>query len=154
MISVCGTAIDLGTFFVIPAGEKQCDSSRKLGLAHLFRNFHVGGVELAVAIGFEGSKDITDNLFLPIDQLEGLSGPGAFGMTEGFDKSYCVVGGGLVINRICRLKPCRSVFLQLSDIDRLLPGKIKDRRWQSIEIYLYEIQPYAGRNLGYLISVG
>ncbi|MPM72465.1 hypothetical protein SDC9_119441 [bioreactor metagenome] len=110
MISVCGTSIDLRAFLIIAAGEQQGNSRRKLAFSHLLRYFHIGGIELAVAIGFEGSKNITDNLFLPIDKLEGLSGPGAFGMAESFNKSYGIVGGGFVVNGIRGFKPCRFVF--------------------------------------------
>ena len=72
--------VDFRSFLAVAAGEQQRDSRSQFALAHLLRDFHIGGVELPIAIGLECSKDVTNNLFLPIDKLKRFTGPRAFGM--------------------------------------------------------------------------
>ena len=51
LIVIGGTAVDLGAFFTVAAGEQQCDGRSQFAFAHLLGNFHIGGVELPVAVG-------------------------------------------------------------------------------------------------------
>lgn len=51
LIVIGGAAVDLGAFFTVAAGEQQRNGGGKFRLAHLLRNFHIGGVELTVAVG-------------------------------------------------------------------------------------------------------
>ena len=53
----------------------------------------VGGVELPVAVGLEGAEHIPDDLLLPVDQLEGLSGPSPLGVAETLDEAHSIVSG-------------------------------------------------------------
>ena len=92
LIAIGGTAVNLGTFLIVSAGEKQSDSGGKLTFALFFWNFNIGGIKLPVAVGFQCSENITDNLLLPVDELKRLTCPCAFGVGESLDKGNSVVG--------------------------------------------------------------
>ena len=75
LVSVSCTAINLGALLIVAASQQQGDSSRELTFAHLLWYLNVGSIKLPVTVWLERSKDVTDNLFLPVDKLEWLSGP-------------------------------------------------------------------------------
>ena len=114
LLTVRSTAIDFGSFLSVTAGEQKCHRSGKLGLALLFRNFNVCCIELSIAVGLEDAENVSDNLLLPVDELERLSRPGAFGVAQTFDEHdgiircvHIVVGGFLH-------EPCGLVVFQFS----------------------------------------
>ncbi|MPM44026.1 hypothetical protein SDC9_90704 [bioreactor metagenome] len=80
LVPVGSTAVNLGAFLKISAGKQQSNRRRKFTLAHFLWYFHIGGIKLSVAVGLDRSKDVTNNLFLPVDKLKGLTSPRAFGM--------------------------------------------------------------------------
>lgn len=80
LLTVGSTAIDLGAFLSVTAGEQKCHRSGKLRFALFLWNFDVGGIELPIAVRLEDTEDVPDDLFLPVNKLEGLSRPGAFGV--------------------------------------------------------------------------
>ena len=114
LLTVRSTAIDFGSFLSVTAGEQKCHRSGKLRFALLLGDLDVGGVELPIAVGLEDTENVPDDLLLPVNKLEGLSRPGAFGVAQTFDEHdgiircvHIVVGGFLH-------EPCRFVFLQFS----------------------------------------
>ena len=114
LVSVSCTAINLGALLIVAASQQQGDSSRELTFAHLLWYLYIGRIELPVTVGFQCSKDVTDNLFLPVNKLEWLSGPCAFGVTERFYERHSVVGGFFVIGRILRFEARLFVLFQFS----------------------------------------
>ncbi|CRH93368.1 Uncharacterised protein [Chlamydia trachomatis] len=70
LLAVCRAPIHFSAFFTIPAGEQERDRCGKLRLAHLLRNLDIGGGELAVTVRFDGAEQVTDDLLLPINELE------------------------------------------------------------------------------------
>ena len=92
LLPIRSAAVDLRTFLTVTACEQERDSSRKLRFAHLLGYLNVGGVELPVSVGLDDAEDVPDDLLLPVDQREGLSGPCAFGVTEAPDERDGVVG--------------------------------------------------------------
>jgi len=52
LLPIRSTAINLGSFFSVTAGQQKCHGGCQLGLALLFGDLNVGGIELAVSIGF------------------------------------------------------------------------------------------------------
>ena len=124
LLTVGGAAVHLGALLAVTAGEQKCHRSGKLGLAMLFRNFDVCRVELPIAVGLEDTENVPDNLLLPVDELERLSRPGAFGVTQTFDEHdgiircvHIVVGGFLH-------EPCGLVVFQFSRCPHLQGIKI------------------------------
>ncbi len=61
-------------------------------------------------------------------------------MGESLDKGYSIISGGLIVDRISRLKQCWCVFLEFSYIRRLLLHIKIDLHHASLQIYLYEKQ--------------
>ena len=114
LLTVGGTAVDLGTFLAVTAGEQKCHRSGKLRLALLLGNFDVCRVELPVAVGLEDTENVPDNLLLPVDELERLSRPGAFGMAEALDEHDGVIRSVRIIAGSFLHEPCRLVVLQFS----------------------------------------
>ena len=114
LLTVGGTAVDLGAFLSVTAGEQKRHGSGKFRFALLLGDLDVGGVELSIAVGLEDTENVPDDLLLPVNQLKGLSRPGAFGVTQTFDEHdgiiRCVhiVAGGFLH------EPCRLVVFQLS----------------------------------------
>ena len=80
LLTVGGTAVDLGAFLSVTAGEQKRHGSGKFRFALLLGDLDVGGVELPIAVGLEDTENVPDDLLLPVDKLEGLSCPGAFGV--------------------------------------------------------------------------
>ena len=122
LLAVGGAAIHLGAFLIVPAGEQKRHCSGQLRLAHFLRDLDVGGVELPVAVLFDHAKQVADDALLPVNQLEGLSRPGAFGVAEGLDEHHRIVGGVLIVVRGLRHELCRLVFLQFSHRHHLQNG--------------------------------
>ena len=114
LLAVSGTAVHLGPLLAVPTAEQKGHSRRQLRLAHLLRNFNVGGVELPIAVGLEGAEHIPDDLLLPVDQLEGLSGPGPLGVAEALDEPHSIVSGLLVVCGVLGLERSGPVFFQLA----------------------------------------
>ena len=154
LLPVGGTAVDLGTFFTISAGKQQRHSRSQFGFALLFRNLNVGGVELAVTVGFQRSEDIPDDLFLPVNQLERLSSPGAFGVTQAFNKTHRIISSGFVVMGILGHKCGGCIFFQLSDMrsppkngqkkapaEQTLPAKILI--WDDMVLHVSGFEPAA-----------
>jgi len=59
---------------------------------------------LPIAIRFQNAEQVTDNLFLPVQQFEFLSCPGAFGVAEAFNKRNSIISRLFVILGILRIK--------------------------------------------------
>ena len=97
LLAVGSAAIHLGALLAIPTGEQKRHRSGQLRFAHLFGNLDVGGVELAVAVLFDHAKQVADDALLPVNQLEGLSRPGAFGVAETLDEADGIVRQGFVV---------------------------------------------------------
>lgn len=56
LLTVGSTAVDLGSFLSVTAGEQKRHRGGKLRLALLFRNLDVGGIELPIAVGLRTPK--------------------------------------------------------------------------------------------------
>lgn len=124
MLTIRSTAVDFGSFLAIATREEKCNRCRKLGLAHLFGDFDVGGVELSVTVGLERSEQISDDLFLPIKKLKAFTRPGAFCMAQALDEVDRIVGGIFIVNGVLGFELGRGVFL-LCYGGRLLSKGIK-----------------------------
>ena len=105
---VSGTAVHLGSFLAISAGKQQSHRSGKFGFTLLFRNLNVCRVELPITVWLEDTENVPDDLLLPVDELEGLPCPCAFGVAQAFDEHdgiircvHIVVGGFL--HELCGL---------------------------------------------------
>ena len=114
LLAVGGAAIDLGPLLAIAAGEQKGHSRREFALAPLFRDLNIGGVELPIAIGLENTEQIPNDLFLPVDEFKGLSGPGSLGVAKAFYECYRKIGGILVINGVLSFERSGLVFSQLA----------------------------------------
>ena len=114
LLTVRSTAVDFGSFLSVTAGEQKRHRSSKLGLALLFRNLDVGGIELPIAVGLENAENVPNDLFLPVNKLEGLSRPGALGMAEALDEHDGVIRSVSIVVRGFLHEPCRLVVLQFS----------------------------------------
>ena len=120
LLAVGSAAIHLGAFLTVPAGEKKRHCSGQLRLAHFLGDLDVGGVELAVPVLFDHAKQVADDALLPVDQLEGLSRPGAFGVAETLDEADGIVRQGFVVVRPLCHEGRWGVFLELSDVRHLV----------------------------------
>lgn len=76
-------------------------------------------VELPVAIGLQNAEQVTDDAFLPVNQLEGLSRSCAFCMGKALNEPDCVVSGGFVVMGILRHELRRCIIFQLSQVPHL-----------------------------------
>ena len=74
----------------------------------------VGSVELPIAVRLEDTKDVPDDLLLPVNQLEGFSRPGALGMAEALDEHDGIIRSVRIIVGSFLHEPCRLVVLQFS----------------------------------------
>ena len=114
LLTVRSTAVDLGAFLSVTAGEQKRHGSGKFRFALLLGDLDVGGIELPIAIGLENTEDIPDDLLLPVDKLKGLSCPSAFGVAQALDehhgiiRSICIVVGGFLH------EPCGLICFQFS----------------------------------------
>ena len=95
---------------MVTAGQQQGHSGSKFRFPYLFWNLHIGIGELPIAVGFENTENVPDDLLLPVDQFKILSRPGPFRMSKTFDEANGVVGGSLAVNRVLRLESGRFVF--------------------------------------------
>lgn len=129
LLAVSCTAINLSSFFAITAGKEQCNGSRKLRFAHFFRDFHISSIKLSIAIRFQSAKDISYNLFLPVDELEWLTGPCTFGMAETFNKIDCVIRHLFAIGVVRSHKACRCVVFKLTQMYAPPFAEIKIAAW-------------------------
>ena len=77
---------------------------------------------MSVAIGLERSENIPDNLLLPVNQLEWLSGPCAFCMAKAFNEADRIIRSFLIVVGILSGKLRRFIFFQLTD-SRSPPSK-------------------------------
>ena len=91
LLAVGGTAVDLGAFLSVTAGEQKRHGSGKFRFALLLGDLDVGGVELPIAVGLEDTENVPDDLLLPVNKLEGLSRPGALGMAEALDEHHGII---------------------------------------------------------------
>ena len=91
LLTVGGAAVHLGAFLSIAAGEQQSHRSGKLRFTLFFRDFDIRSVELPIAVWFEDTENVPDDLLLPVDKLKGLSRPGALGVAEAFNKHDGVI---------------------------------------------------------------
>ena len=125
---VSGTSVHFNSFLAISAGKQQSHRSGKFGFALLFRNLNVCRVELSVAVRFEDTENVSDDLLLPVDKLEGLSCPCAFGVTEAFDEHDGVIGSVRIIVGDFLHEPCRLVVFQFSRSPHLQGINIRNIR--------------------------
>ena len=88
LVDICSTGIYFRSLLTVSAGQIQGYGSRKLTLAHLLRDLHIGSRELSVAVWLKSSEHIPDDLFLPVDQFERLLIPLALRMAELLDKRH------------------------------------------------------------------
>ena len=126
LLTVGGAAVHLGAFLSIAAGEKKRYRSGKLRFALLFRDLDVGSVELPIAVWFEDTENVPDDLLLPVDKLEGLSRPGALGVAKTLDEHHGVIRSVRIIAGGFIHKSCGLVFLQFSHC--VHPQGIKNSR--------------------------
>ena len=116
LLAVSGTAIDFRSFLSVTAGKQERHSGGKLGFALLFRNFDVCSVELPIAVWLENTENVPDDLLLPVNKLEGLSRPGAFGVAQTLDEIHSIIRSVLIVNGVLGFE-CRGlIFLQLSQV--------------------------------------
>ena len=66
LLTVCGTAVNLSSFFTVTAGQQKCNSSGKFALSVLLWYLNVGSVELTIAVRLYHTKQVTDYPFLPV----------------------------------------------------------------------------------------
>ena len=71
--AVVGAAVDFRAFFIIRAEHIQRDRGGKLAFSVLLADFDVGRVELPVSVFLDDPEQVADDLFLPGEQVEGLS---------------------------------------------------------------------------------
>ena len=114
LLTVGGTAVDLGAFLSVTAGEQKRHGSGKFRFALLLGNLDVGCVELPIAVGLEDTENVPDDLLLPVNQLKGLSRPGALGMAEALDEHDGVIRSVRIIVGSFLHEPCRLVVLQFT----------------------------------------
>ena len=143
LLTIRSTAIHFGSFFAVTAGQEQRNSGGQFRFALLFGDLNVGGIELPVAVGLQSAKHIPDDLFLPVDEFKGLSGPCAFRMTQAFYEIDRIVGGIFIVVGAFRQKTGRLVLLQFPDM-RSPPMGIKNSRYRNRCDFVYEEQSLTG----------
>ena len=116
LLTVGSAAVNLGAFLTITAGQQKCNGGSQFGLALFLGDFDICGIKLAVAVGLQRSENVSDDLFLPVDQFKGLSRPGAFCVAKAFNETDRIVSGILIVVGAFGHEPGRVVFLQLSDM--------------------------------------
>ena len=94
--------------------EQKRHGSGKFRFALLLGDLDVGGVELPIAVGLENAEDVPNDLFLPVNKLEGLSRPGAFGVAEALDEHHGIIRCVHIVAGGFLHEPCRLVVFQLS----------------------------------------
>ena len=116
LVAVRGTSVHLCALLPVAAGQKKRDRRCELGFSLFFRDLHIGGIELPVAVFFEHAEQIAYDLLLPVDQFKWFSGPCAFRMAQRLDEHHGVVGGFFIVMRGLQHERSRRVFLQLSHV--------------------------------------
>ena len=116
LLSVSGAAVDLSSLLTITAGQQKRNSGSQFGLALFLGDFDICGIKLAIAVGLQCSENVSDDLFLPVDQFKGLSCPGAFRMAKALNETDRIVSGILIVVGAFGHEAGRFVFLQLSDM--------------------------------------
>ena len=119
LLTVGSTAVHLGAFLAVAASEQERHRGGKLRLALFLGNLDICRVELPVAVGLEDAENVPDDLLLPVDELEGVSRPGALGVAEAFDEHDGVIRSVRIVVGGFLHEPCRRVFLQFSHRDHL-----------------------------------
>ena len=114
LLSVGSAAINFGSFLSVTAGEQKCHCGGKLGFALFLGNLNVCGIELPIAVGLEDTEDVPDDLLLPVDKLEGLSRPGAFGVAQALDEHHGIIRCVHIVVRGLFHEPCGLVVFQFS----------------------------------------
>ena len=71
--TVIRAAVDFCAFFIIGTEHVQRDRSSQLAFSVFLSDFNVGSIELPVAVLFDQAEQISDDLLLPREQVEGLS---------------------------------------------------------------------------------
>ena len=66
-------------------------------LSLLLGDLDISRVKLPIAIGLYRPEQISDNLFLPVNQFERMAGPGPLGVAQALDEGYGVICQFLVI---------------------------------------------------------
>ena len=74
----------------------------------------VGSVELPIAVRLDDTKDVPDDLLLPVNKLEGFSRPGALGMAEALDEHHGIIRGIHIVVGGFLHEPCGLVVLQFT----------------------------------------
>ena len=114
LLTVGGASVYLGAFLSVTAGEQKRHRSGKLRLALFLGNLDVCRIELSVSVGLEDTENVSNDLLLPVNKLEGLSCPGAFGVAETFDEHDGIIRSVRIIVGSFLHEPCRLVVLQFS----------------------------------------
>ena len=110
LASVCGTAVNLSSLLTITTTKQKSDCRSKLALSILLGNLYICSVELPVSVGLHDAKQISYNLFLPVQKLERFPGPGAFCVAELLDEHDCIVRSILIVVGILQHKSGRLIF--------------------------------------------
>ena len=87
LCSVSRSTVNLWGGFPISKKKVQCYSRSKLALSIFLRYFNIGCSELPCPISLYCAEYIPYYLFLPWQQLEGLSCPSALGMAQALDET-------------------------------------------------------------------
>ena len=88
-------------------GERRQRQARS---SHFFRHFNVGCIKLSIAVWFQHTEKVTDDLFLPIQKLEVLSRPCALGMAQALNEIHRIIRSLFAILGIISHKSSRFVF--------------------------------------------
>ena len=110
LLTVRSAGVNFRSLFPVTAAEIQCHRCCQFTLTLLLRNLHIGCVKLPVAIRFDHSEDVPDDLLLPVDKVKGLSGPASLGMAETLDKGDSIIGSVLVVMRVRCHESGRCIF--------------------------------------------
>ena len=110
LLAVGGTAIHLARSSPSPQVSRR-PPQRPAPICPFSWDFDVGGVELSIAVLFDHAEQVADNAFLPVNQLEGLSRPGAFGVAETLDEADGIVRQGFVVVGPLAMKGVGVYFL-------------------------------------------
>ena len=114
LLTVGRTAVNLGSFLTVTAGQKQSHSGGKLRFSHLLWNFNIGGIKLPIAVRFKRSEYVTDNLFLPVNEFKRFTRPCTLCVAQALNKHNRVICCILIVNRCLFLEFSRLVFFQFS----------------------------------------
>ena len=105
LLAIRCAGVNLGFPFVIVYQHVECQRCAQLGLAVLLGDFDVSRGKLALGgiIVADGAEHITDDLFLPWEQLEGLPMKLALGMLQRFNEADDTLGLSFVISHVTTL---------------------------------------------------